>query len=112
MRIRRNVIQTLGILAIGLLCAIAGARESARAQAPAASPVQPWGLPPLPQGVGLVEKFADIHDTPQASIANQKFVEEIAVCMARVSEQYRAIVSRMASAVLVQMNGLGWSLWA
>ena len=32
--------------------------------------------------------------------------------MARVSEQYRAIVWRMASAVLVQMNGLGWSLWA
>src|SRR6516162_10102774 len=32
--------------------------------------------------------------------------------MARVSEQCRAIVWRMASAVLVQMNGLGWSLWA
>jgi len=27
--------------------------------------VQPWGLPPLPAGVGPVEKFADIHDTPQ-----------------------------------------------
>jgi len=32
--------------------------------------------------------------------------------MARVSEQYRAIVWGMSSAVLVQMNGLGWSLWA
>ena len=29
-----------------------------------------------------------------------------------MSEQYRAMVWRMASAVLVQMNGLGSSLWA
>ena len=27
--------------------------------------MQPWGLPPLPAGAGPVEKFADIHDTPQ-----------------------------------------------
>ena len=44
------------------------------AQAPAqptnAGPVQPWGLPPLPQGVGPVEKFADIGNTPQG-----KFLE-------------------------------------
>ena len=32
--------------------------------------MQPWGLPPLPQGVGPVEKFADIGGTPQA-----KFLE-------------------------------------
>jgi gluconolactonase len=31
----------------------------------AAGPVQPWGLPPLPQGIGPVELFADLGDTPQ-----------------------------------------------
>lgn len=31
---------------------------------------QPWGLPPLPPGVGPVELFADVHDTPQG-----KFLE-------------------------------------
>jgi gluconolactonase len=30
-----------------------------------AGPVQPWGLPPLPAGVGPVEKFADLGGTPQ-----------------------------------------------
>jgi gluconolactonase len=41
--------------------------DTAKAQSPdtGAGPVQPWGLPPLPQGVGPIEKFADIHDTPQ-----------------------------------------------
>ena len=38
------------------------------AQAPAqltnAGPVQPWGLPPLPQGIGPVEKFADVGRQP------------------------------------------------
>ena len=29
--------------------------------------VQPWGLPPLPPGVGPIEQFADIHDTPQGN---------------------------------------------
>jgi gluconolactonase len=47
------------------------AGESA-AQTPAATagPVQPWGLPPLPAGIGGVEKFADVGDTPQG-----KFLE-------------------------------------
>ena len=27
--------------------------------------VQPWGLPPLPAGIGPVEKFADVSNTPQ-----------------------------------------------
>ena len=35
------------------------------AATPAAGPVQPWGLPPLPPGVGPVEKFADVSGTPQ-----------------------------------------------
>src|SRR5436305_14694545 len=48
----------LGAALMGMLCAIA-----ARAQAP--GPVQPWGLPPLPAGVGPVEKFADVSGTPQ-----------------------------------------------
>ena len=46
---------------LGLLCAIA---------APAWAQVQPWGLPPSPQGVGPVEKFADVSGTEQG-----KFLE-------------------------------------
>src|SRR5215468_10324566 len=70
MHIRPNVTGAIGGLAIGLLCGIAAPPDPASAQASTAGPVQPWGLPPLPQGVGPVEKFADIHDTPQA-----KFLE-------------------------------------
>jgi hypothetical protein len=29
------------------------------------APVQPWGLPPVPAGIGPVEKFADVSNTPQ-----------------------------------------------
>ena len=65
MHIRPNLTGTLASLAIGLLCAIAVPPDTARAQAPASGPVQPWGLPPLPQGVGPVEKFADVSGTPQ-----------------------------------------------
>src|SRR6202047_4885888 len=67
MRMRRNLIEGLGLALIGLFCGIVG---PAKAQAPAAGPIQPWGLPPLPPGVGPVEKFADISDTPQG-----KFLE-------------------------------------
>jgi gluconolactonase len=70
MRIRYNLIEGLGILAIGLLCAVVAPGGAARAQAPAAGPIQPWGLPPLPAGVGPVEKFADVSETPQG-----KFLE-------------------------------------
>ena len=65
MRMRPSLIEILGILAIGLLCAVAGPGGAARAQAPTAGPVQPWGVPPLPQGVGPVEKFADVSGAPQ-----------------------------------------------
>jgi len=65
MRLRCNLIEALAAAIIGLLCAIAGPGGSARAQAPAPGPVQPWGLPPLPAGVGPVEKFADVSGTPQ-----------------------------------------------
>src|ERR1700693_5918781 len=61
----------LGLAMIGLAC---GVPDPATAQAPApasnAGPAQPWGLPPLPQGVGPVEKFADVSNTPQG-----KFLE-------------------------------------
>src|SRR5712671_391782 len=57
------------IVTLALVILLIGIAGPAPAQAPAqptnAGPVQPWGLPPLPAGVGPVEKFADIHDTPQ-----------------------------------------------
>ena len=53
-----------------LLGAAVGPGGIAEAQAPAAGPIQPWGLPPLPAGVGPVEKFADVSGTPQG-----KFLE-------------------------------------
>jgi hypothetical protein len=52
------------ILTLALVILLIGIAGPAPAQAPAqptnAGPVQPWGLPPLPAGVGPVEKFADI----------------------------------------------------
>ena len=65
MRLRYNLIAGLAAVLIGLFCAVAGPGGAAKAQAPAAGPVQPWGLPPLPPGVGPVEKFADVSGTPQ-----------------------------------------------
>lgn len=67
MRMRRILIEALATALVGIFCGIAA---PAKAQAPPAAPVQPWGLPPLPQGVGPVEKFADISATPQG-----KFLE-------------------------------------
>jgi len=67
----RILIAALGFWLFVIICGVAG---SAVAQAPSpssnAGPVQPWGLPPLPPGIGPVEKFADIKDTPQG-----KFLE-------------------------------------
>ena len=65
MRFRHDPIHVLAAVVIGLLCAIAGPGGAAKAQAPAAGPIQPWRLPPLPAGVGPVEKFADVSGTPQ-----------------------------------------------
>ncbi|MGC1885891.1 MAG: hypothetical protein WA709_07320, partial [Stellaceae bacterium] len=53
------LVRLMGAVLIGML----SATGAARAQAP--GPVQPWGLPPLPAGVGPVEKFADVSGTPQ-----------------------------------------------
>src|SRR3954454_23247872 len=69
MRALRPMFREIGVAA---LCGIALAAVPAAAQAPPAAPapaanagpVQPWGLPPLPQGVGPVEKFADLGGTP------------------------------------------------
>ena len=47
----------------GIFLAVAGAGGAAQAQTPSAA--QPWGLPPLPAGIGPVEKFADVSNTPQ-----------------------------------------------
>ena len=44
-----------------------GQLRGAQAQAQPAEPVQPWGLPPLPPGVGPIEQFADVGGTPQGN---------------------------------------------
>ena len=61
----RTCILILGALLAGLGAVGGPAFAQAPAQPANAGPVQPWGLPPLPQGVGPVEKFADIGNTPQ-----------------------------------------------
>src|SRR5262249_38779265 len=66
----RSLLAGVGIAVTGILCATSGPGGVVRPQAPAAGSVQPWGLPPLPAGVGPVEKFADVSDTPQG-----KFLE-------------------------------------
>ena len=68
MSVHRILLKWLGIVLVGISWAIAGPGGAAEAQAP--SVVQPWGLPPLPPGVGPVEKFADVSETPQG-----KFLE-------------------------------------
>jgi gluconolactonase len=62
--------RALVTVVFGLLSAIAIPGGTVSAQNPNAGPVQPWGLPPLPAGVGPVEKFADVSNTPQG-----KFLE-------------------------------------
>ena len=71
---QRNAAAILAITAVAIVGAFVGWSGTGRAQTPApastAGPVQPWGLPPLPPGVGPVEKFADVSATPQG-----KFLE-------------------------------------
>ena len=64
MGVRHNLLKGLAA-AVALLGAIVAPEGAVRAQTPAAGPIQPWGLPPLPTGVGPVEKFADVSGTPQ-----------------------------------------------
>jgi gluconolactonase len=70
MRTCHRLLQVLWIAAIAASWTIVDPRAAAWAQASNAGPVQPWGVPPLPPGVGPVEKFADISGTPQG-----KFLE-------------------------------------
>jgi gluconolactonase len=63
---RRFLAHTLRIGLIAIAATLAGPDGTGRAQAPAPGAVQPWGLPPLPAGIGPLEKFADISGTPQA----------------------------------------------
>src|ERR1700716_2703010 len=65
---RHILLEMLATMLIGVFLAVAGPEVAAHAQTP--SVVQPWGLPPLPPGVGPVEKFADVGNTPQG-----KFLE-------------------------------------
>ena len=63
MHMHGHLIQSLATALIGIFCVTVGLGGAAQAQTPTL--VQPWGLPPLPPGVGPVEKFADVSGTPQ-----------------------------------------------
>ena len=64
MRMSHTALLSVASLFFGFLCAF-GPVADKDAAAQTASLVQPWGLPPLPAGVGPVEKFADVSGTPQ-----------------------------------------------
>jgi gluconolactonase len=64
MPVRHTVTEVLGTALIAVFLAIAIPHTAARAQTPGGV-VQSWGLPPLPAGIGPVEKFADVSATPQ-----------------------------------------------
>ena len=60
---RHTFTEVVGAALFGIFLAIAGAGGAAQAQTP--GPVQSWGLPPSPAGIGPIEKFADVSNTPQ-----------------------------------------------
>jgi hypothetical protein len=60
---RHILVDFIGTLLVGLFLTTVGTVTTAQAQYSA--PIQPWGLPPLPSGIGAVEKFADVGNTPQ-----------------------------------------------
>lgn len=60
----------LGIVLAGLLCVPAMAANAQAQTQPASQQTRPWGLPPPPPGIGPVEQFADVGNTPQG-----KFLE-------------------------------------
>ena len=60
---RHTFTEAMSAALFGIFLAIANVGGAAQAQTP--GPVQPWGLPPLPAGIGPVEKFADVSNTPQ-----------------------------------------------
>ena len=76
MGVHRWLIVGLATMLFAVGSVVAGLGGAVWAQAPAGAPsptpmpVQAWGLPPLPAGVGPVEKFAAVSGTPQG-----KFLE-------------------------------------
>jgi hypothetical protein len=74
MSLSRTLIRGMATALLGIGCAVAGLGGTAGAQAP--NLVQPWGLPPLPAGVGPVEKFADVSGTPQGQFLDQSLYLE------------------------------------
>jgi gluconolactonase len=60
---RHTLTESVSAALFGICLAIANVGGAAQAQT--SGPVQPWGLPPLPAGIGPVEKFADVSNTPQ-----------------------------------------------
>ena len=60
---RHTLTESVSAALFGIFLAIANVGGAAQAQT--SGPVQPWGLPPLPAGIGPVEKFADVSNTPQ-----------------------------------------------
>src|SRR5438552_12961696 len=63
MHMHGHLIKSLATALLGIFCVTVSLGGAAQAQTP--NLVQPWGLPPLPPGVGPVEKFADVSGTPQ-----------------------------------------------
>ena len=78
MPMRHHRIEILGAALIGILLAIGDARDAAQAQT--TGTVQPWGLPPLPPGIGEVEKFADVSNTPQGQFLEGGAFDTKATC--------------------------------
>ena len=76
MGVHRWLIAGLATMLLAGGSMVAGPGGAVWAQAPTAAPsptpmpIQAWGLPPLPAGVGPVDKFADVSGTPQG-----KFLE-------------------------------------
>ena len=63
----------IGCAVLGMLFTAGATLAQTSATPPGAlapEAIQPWGLPPPPPGVGPVELFADLHDSPQG-----KFLE-------------------------------------
>ncbi|HET7880689.1 MAG TPA: SMP-30/gluconolactonase/LRE family protein [Acetobacteraceae bacterium] len=63
MTMRRAFARSFRGMLVGVCALAAGSLGALHAQTTA--PVQPWGLPPLPAGIGPVEKIADVSGTPQ-----------------------------------------------
>src|SRR5438874_13193702 len=86
MRMGHNLAKSLAAV-VTLLGLIVDPGGGAQAQAPAAGPVQPWGLPPLPAGGGPVEKFADVSGTPQGQFLEGGSVDTQVKSMFRSDRQ-------------------------